>query len=139
MNTPPALAALLLGLILTITGCGGGASGTSAGEVAVRWRTAEANGDFGTSWDLEAPEWRGNQPKAENVAADQEIRRNKPPIPPGEKFAKVEATRTVKDDTREEDFVFVYLRITNKQSDINDQVVTLRRVEGAWRVAKWEP
>lgn len=120
------------------TGCGGNDS-PSPDKVAVQWRTAEFNGDFSTAWDLSAPEWRGNQDKAASVAADEEIRRNKPPRPPGDELADIKVTRTVEDDTQKEDFVFVYLRLTDKEGDVDDEVVTLRRVDGDWRVAKWEP
>ncbi|MGH9011387.1 MAG: hypothetical protein ACRDYF_16305 [Acidimicrobiia bacterium] len=51
----------------------------------------------------------------------------------------VEVARTVKDDTQKEDFVFVYLRVTERDYGSHDEVVTLRRVGGDWRVAKWEP
>lgn len=136
MNTPPVPAALLLGLILTITGCGGGGGGPTPRKVATQWRQAFEEGDFGTAWDLRDPQQRGG--RADYVASSKKARALAPTTPDHE-VIDIEATRTAKDETRKEDFVFVYLRVTKRDYGPNDEVVTLRRVDGAWRVAKWEP
>lgn len=128
-----------LALALALTACGGD-DGPSPGDVTIKWRFAEDKGDFQTSWALEAPERAGPpEKKAATIAGREERRKNRPPRPPGDELADVEVTRTVEDDTQREDFVFVYLRVTEKDGDSRDEIVTLRRVKGKWRVAKWEP
>lgn len=133
------LAAVLLAA-LAVTACGGDNNGPPAGQVAIQWRTADFNGDFEASWALEAPELAGPADKKASVIDGREVARKDRPAPgPGNELADIKVVRTVEDDTQKEDFVFVYLRLTEKDGDSDEEVVTLRRVDGVWRVAKWEP
>jgi hypothetical protein len=129
---------LLLAFGLVATACGGN-GGPSPDKVATQWRSAYEKRDFGKTWEFEDPARRGDKGKAAYVASSEELYKNDKPIPPGHEVTDIEVTRTVEDDTQKEDFVFVYLRVTTRDFGSHQEVVTLRRVGGDWRVAKWEP
>lgn len=129
-------AGVFLFALVAATACGGD-SRSSPKDVAIKWRTADLKGDFDTSWPLEAPEMAGPvEQKAATIAGRRERFK---PVPPGHEVTDIEATKTVEDDTQKEDFVFVYLLVTEREYGSHDETVTLRRVDGVWRVAKWEP
>lgn len=131
-----AAAGLLVFALVAPAACGRDSRATPK-DVAIKWRTADLKGDFETSWPLEAPELAG---PAEQKAATIAGRRERfKPVPPGHEVTDIEAIKTVEDETQKEDFVFVYLRVTKREYGSDDEVVTLRRVDGDWRVAKWEP
>lgn len=128
--------ALLLSFVLA-SACGGG-GGPSPEKVATQWRQAFEEGEFGTAWDLRDPQQREGKSRADYIASSEKSRALAP-ITPDHEVTDVEVARTVNDDTQKEDFVFVYLRVTERDYGSHDEVVTLRRVDGDWRVAKWEP
>ncbi|HVW31601.1 MAG TPA: hypothetical protein VHL53_03585 [Acidimicrobiia bacterium] len=107
-------------------------------RVAIRWRQAFENGDFETRWDLETTEKRGPvTQKASTIASEKNAYK---PATPDHQVVAIKATRTVKATTDPKNrFVFVYLQVTERDYPPRQETVTLRKVGGAWRVAKWEP
>lgn len=106
-------------------------------DVAVRWRAAHDNGDFDTQWDLEAPELHASAGRQVAVAA---LKRDYQPPTPDHQIVSVNAVRTVDDTTDQKDkYVFVYLDAKPRDYPVHHEIVTLRKVDGAWRVAKWQP
>jgi|GEM_PF-4340761 len=126
---------LALALTTILMGCGN--SGESADKVALHWRRAVAIGDFNTQWDLEAPELHASAGREIGIAV---LKRDYKQATPDHQVVDIKALRTVKDTTDTKDqFVFVYLQVTERAYPSSQETVTLRKVSGAWRVAKWEP
>lgn len=125
-------------LAFALVGACGGDGALSPQEVATKWRLAFKKGDFGTAWDLRDPKQRGGKGRAAYIASSRESRKTAP-ITPDHEVTDIEVTKTVEDNTQKEDFVFVYLRVTTRDYGSDEEIVTLRQVDGDWRVAKWEP
>jgi hypothetical protein len=127
----------MLAAATLLMGCGGGGGGQSPEQVATKWRLAYAKGDFETTVDLEAPELHAQNGRAAAIAFEKSL--YKPPTPDHQVVA-VKAVRTVKDSTDQKNqYVFVYLQVTERDYPAEQETVTLRKVSGAWRVAKWQP
>ena len=127
---------LALTAMALLAGCG--RSGDSPEKVALHWRQAIETGDFETRWNLEAPEKRG--PATDKTSTIVSERSAYKPATPDHQVVDIKALRTVKDTTDTKDqYVFVYLQVTERAYPPRQETVTLRKVSGAWRVAKWEP
>ncbi|HVW31606.1 MAG TPA: hypothetical protein VHL53_03610 [Acidimicrobiia bacterium] len=130
------LIAATLAALTLLMGCGRG-SGPSPEQVAVKWRWAFEKGDAATEWELRAPGTRGSEDRAAGIAF---LRSLYKPLTPDHQVVAIKATRTVKDTSDPKNtFVFLYLQVTERAYPPGQETVTLRKVGGAWRVAKWQP
>lgn len=128
--------ATTLAALTLLMGCGRG-SNSSPEQVAIRWRWAYEKGDFSTAWDLEGPELQAPAGREVGIAA---LKRDYKPPTADHQVVAIKAARTVKDTTDPKNtFVFVYLQVTERAYPPSQETVTLRRVGGGWRVAKWQP
>jgi len=127
--------AITLAAVALLAGCG--SSGEPADKVALHWRRAVATGDFNSQWDLEAPELHAPAGREIGIAA---LKRDYKPPTPDHQVVDIKTLRTVKDTTdTKNQYVFVYLQVTERAYPPGQETVTLCKVSGAWRVAKWEP